>query len=349
LVFALHYELQLYADGAMFSYAVAVQDVWAFHWHNISARLSVFILTLLPAELYVGLTGSPLNGIRVYGFLFYGAPLFSLIGTFIADRSIGRIIFTYACGSTALLCPLIFGFPTEMWLAHALFWLLVNPVNQQVASRILERRGHAVVVVGDGRAAVEALEGSHGFDAVLMDVQMPEMDGLAATGAIREHERAAGGRVPIIAMTAHAMKGDRERCLQAGMDGYVSKPVEADHLIEAVETAAGSFDPSRAAARLGGDASLLRELLDLFLSDLPRMTGEIERAIRTKDAEALRRAAHALKGSVANFAAAGPVDAARRLEVMGASGDLTKVKEAFAELSTALTTFTKDASKGRAR
>ena len=122
LVVALQYELQLYADGAMFSYAVAVQDVWAFHWHNISARVSVFILTLLPAELYVGLTGSPLNEIKVYGFLLYGAPLFSLIGTFIADRSNGRIIFTYACGSTALLCPLIFGFPTEMWLAHALFW-----------------------------------------------------------------------------------------------------------------------------------------------------------------------------------------------------------------------------------
>ena len=122
LVVALHYELQLYADGAMFSYAVAVQDVWAFHWHNISARVSVFILTLLPAEIYVGLTGSPLNGIKMYGFLLYGAPLFSLICTFVADRSNGRIIFTYACGSTALLCPLIFGFPTEMWMAHALFW-----------------------------------------------------------------------------------------------------------------------------------------------------------------------------------------------------------------------------------
>ena len=122
LVVALHYELQLYADGAMFSYAVAVQDVWAFHWHNISARVSVFILTLLPAEIYVGLTGSPLDGIKMYGFLLYGAPLFSLICTFVADRSNGRIIFAYACGSTALLCPLIFGFPTEMWMAHALFW-----------------------------------------------------------------------------------------------------------------------------------------------------------------------------------------------------------------------------------
>lgn len=119
---AVHYELQLYADGAMFSYAVAVQDVWAFHWHNISARMSVFFLTLWPAEAFVGLTGSPRGGIVVYGLLFYIAPLFGLIGTFAADRSRGRIISVYACCSTAVLCPLVFGFPTEMWLAHALFW-----------------------------------------------------------------------------------------------------------------------------------------------------------------------------------------------------------------------------------
>jgi len=119
---ALGYELEFYADGAMFSYAVAVQDVWAFHWHNISGRMSVFFLSLLPAETYVGLTGSPGGGIVVYGLLFYLAPLAGLIGTFAADRSRGRVIFVYACCSTALLCPLIFGFPTEMWLAHAVFW-----------------------------------------------------------------------------------------------------------------------------------------------------------------------------------------------------------------------------------
>jgi hypothetical protein len=119
---ALRYELELYADGAMFSYAVAVQDVWAFHWHNISGRLSVFLLSLLPAEIYVGLSRNPGAGIVVYGLLFYLAPLAGLIGTFAADRSHGRIIFVYACCSTALLCPLVFGFPTEMWMAHAVFW-----------------------------------------------------------------------------------------------------------------------------------------------------------------------------------------------------------------------------------
>jgi hypothetical protein len=122
IAIALGYQLQLYADGAMFSYAVAVEDVWAFHWHNISGRLSVFFLSLLPAETYVRVSGNRGAGIMVYGALFYAAPLAGLIGTFAADRSRGRSIFVYACCSTALLCPLVFGFPTEMWFAHAVFW-----------------------------------------------------------------------------------------------------------------------------------------------------------------------------------------------------------------------------------
>jgi hypothetical protein len=122
VVIALSCQLELYGDGAMFSYAVAVQDVWAFHWHNISGRTSVFLLTLLPAEGLVGITDDPWVGIIAYGFLFYVAPLAGLAATYAADRSPGRLIFLYACVSTALLCPLIFGFPTEMWLAHAIFW-----------------------------------------------------------------------------------------------------------------------------------------------------------------------------------------------------------------------------------
>jgi len=122
VIVALEYDLQLYGDGAMFSYAVAAQDVWAFHWHNISGRLTVFLLTLWPAELFAGATGNPWDGVEAYGFLFYVAPLIGLLATFSADRSKRRIIFTYACFSTALLCPLVFGFPTEMWMAHALFW-----------------------------------------------------------------------------------------------------------------------------------------------------------------------------------------------------------------------------------
>ena len=112
----------MYADGSIFSYAVAVQDAWAFHWHNISARLFVYLFCLLPAETYVGLTGDARGGVFVYGLLHFAAPLLGLALTWAADRSAGRIIFCCACLSTACLCPLVFGFPTEMWMAHALFW-----------------------------------------------------------------------------------------------------------------------------------------------------------------------------------------------------------------------------------
>jgi hypothetical protein len=122
IVVGLFYELQLYGDGAMFSYAVAVQDVWAFHWHNISGRLTPYLLSMAPAEAFVALTGSPGGGVVVYGLLFTAMPLFGLLATYAADRSRHRVIFTYACCSTAALGPLVFGFPTEMWIAVALFW-----------------------------------------------------------------------------------------------------------------------------------------------------------------------------------------------------------------------------------
>jgi two-component system, sensor histidine kinase and response regulator len=109
-----------------------------------------------------------------------------------------------------------------------------NTVNQKLATRLLEKRGHAVVVTGNGREALEALE-RQSFDLVIMDVQMPEMDGFEATAAIRTRENGTGAHIPIIAMTAHAMTGDRERCLAAGMDGYVSKPIQAKELFETIE------------------------------------------------------------------------------------------------------------------
>ena len=113
-----------------------------------------------------------------------------------------------------------------------------NAVNQTLAARLLEKRGYAVSVVGDGRAAIAALE-KDSFDIVLMDVQMPHMDGFEATAAIRAKEKLTGGHIPIIAMTAHALKGDEERCLSAGMDGYVSKPIRTGELFAAIEGAIG--------------------------------------------------------------------------------------------------------------
>jgi len=109
-----------------------------------------------------------------------------------------------------------------------------NAVNRKVAVRLLEKRGHTVVAVEDGRQALRALDGER-FDIALMDVQMPEMDGFEATAAVRARERVEGGHLPIVALTAYAMKGDRERCLEAGMDAYVAKPVNADELFATLE------------------------------------------------------------------------------------------------------------------
>ena len=126
-----------------------------------------------------------------------------------------------------------------------------NAVNQKLAVRLLEKQGHAVAVVGNGREALAALEAGD-FDAVLMDVSMPEMDGLEATGQVRRREAERGGRhMPIIAMTAHAMKGDRERCLAAGMDGYVSKPIRPDELARALADAAPAELPANPPADSG--------------------------------------------------------------------------------------------------
>jgi CheY-like chemotaxis protein len=133
-----------------------------------------------------------------------------------------------------------------------------NPINQQVAKRILEQQGHTVTVACDGRAAAD-LAAQHAFDVVLMDVQMPEMDGFEATAAIRAHERTTGAHVPIVALTAHAMRGDRERCLDAGMDAYLSKPVrrlELQAVLEALlpSVPSGPVQDTAALAAVGGGA-----------------------------------------------------------------------------------------------
>jgi len=122
IVVGLYWDLEMFGDGSIFSYSVAVADGWRMHWHNIACRLFVHLFCHLPAETYVRLTADPRGGILIYGFLFFGAQLFGLIATFALDRSRQRLLFSYACASTALLCPLVFGFPTEMWMAHALFW-----------------------------------------------------------------------------------------------------------------------------------------------------------------------------------------------------------------------------------
>jgi PAS domain S-box-containing protein len=224
-----------------------------------------------------------------------------------------------------------------------------SAVNQQVTVGMLERAGHEAVVAGDGREAVEALE-REPFDLVLMDVQMPELDGLEATAAIRERERTRGGHVPIVAVTAHAMKGDADRCLAAGMDAYLAKPVQTRQLFATIEKLLGVetpeaapptptsgaqgavLDEERLLDRLGGDRRALARIAKLFLADAPVQLARIREALESRDAPGLRAAAHALKGSVANFAAPEATAAALRLQQLGEAGRMTGTRSAYARL-----------------
>jgi PAS domain S-box-containing protein len=211
-----------------------------------------------------------------------------------------------------------------------------NVVNQRVAMRLLEKRGHAVSVVDSGRRAVSAaLEGE--FDAVLMDVQMPELDGFEATAAIRKAERQDGRHVTIIAMTAHAMKGDRERCLSAGMDGYVSKPLSPEALYAAIEgRPAVASSPEAVAldeaaiAKHFGDDEFFREVAGVFLESYPAWLADLKSAAQADDAEKLRLAAHTLKGAVSHFGAAAVYESAGRLEQLGKDG---RPRDAAAEIA----------------
>jgi PAS domain S-box-containing protein len=232
-----------------------------------------------------------------------------------------------------------------------------HQVNQLVATRILEKLGHEVTVVSSGREAVFAVQ-SGKFDLVAMDVQMPEMDGLEATAAIRNWERAPGTHIPIVAMTAHAMKGDRERCLEAGMDGYTSKPIRVKELEQVIsELAPTTSMKGRTAKRgdrksvidhdavlegFGGSRSLLKKIVRLFLADYPRRVKEIKQSIRQGDATALARAAHALKGSVGNFAAKEAFAIAQRLENVGRNGQLDTAGEGCIALESELALVSKE-------
>ena len=227
-----------------------------------------------------------------------------------------------------------------------------NPVNRTLVTTLLRKRGHQVTAVDNGLEAVEAIQSAADapFDVVLMDLQMPEMGGLEATQAIREQEAGGTGRVPLIALTAHAMQGDRERCLDAGMDGYLSKPIDVDELIATVErfgdgvpavvpeaaapeaAAPTVFDERAALAYSGGDRQLLKDVIKLFRSDYPTSLRRIDRALRRRDHEALRLAAHGLKGAIATVGSSAGRQAAAELEQTARSQSFEAAEQAYARL-----------------
>jgi CheY-like chemotaxis protein len=202
-----------------------------------------------------------------------------------------------------------------------------------------------VTVVGNGLEALAAHDRGK-FDVVLMDLQMPELGGFDATAAIRARESRSGTRLRIVAMTAHAMRGDRERCLAAGMDGYIAKPIDARTLFGVVEepamtppvttspaAAAGIFDRSSLLARLSGDEELLGVVVGLFLEDCPQRVTAIRAAVDAGDADRVRFEAHALRGAAANLSAASVAGVARSLEALGAERRLEDADAAWHQLS----------------
>jgi two-component system sensor histidine kinase/response regulator len=233
---------------------------------------------------------------------------------------------------------------------RALEVLLVedNVVNQKLALLLLERRGHSVTLAGNGREALKVLE-KRSFDVCLMDIQMPELNGLETTAAIRAKETGTPYHLPIIAMTAHAIKGDREICLQAGMDGYLSKPVRADEMFQTIEGLLGgrsssasagfpglakpqAFDEAAFLSRMDGSYEVCVQIAETFFAECPKLMAALHVALYRKDAIELASLAHAMKGTISNFTDGAAFQSAVRIEQLAKEADLHRAGEAFKRL-----------------
>ena len=213
-----------------------------------------------------------------------------------------------------------------------------NKVNQMLAVALLGKRSHQVTLAGNGREAVELVRNSE-FDLVLMDVQMPEMDGLEATRIIREMEAAKPRRLPIIAVTAHAMTGDRERCLDAGMDDYVSKPIDPVRLEAAIERWTGElpdFEHARALELVEGDRGAFRSVARLFLEQTPQEMAAIRRALNDGDALGLERSASTMEDAAQTLAMPRLRDVAHRIAIHSRRGELEQAAALVVELDEAI-------------
>jgi two-component system sensor histidine kinase/response regulator len=224
-----------------------------------------------------------------------------------------------------------------------------NDVNRRLATKLLEKHGHFVIAASNGREALALLEQGP-IDLILMDAQMPEMDGLEAMRIIREKEKHSGGHIPIISVTARAMKGDRENCLQAGADDYVSKPLQPSELFSAIERRCPDVresssgleifgeiaDASKMLERCQGDCQLLAEIIDLFQGSSEALLQDIATALKRGDTAGLASAAHTLKGAIGNFTATGAYLAAEKLEHDARHNDLSAARANFSQLEAAV-------------
>lgn len=222
-----------------------------------------------------------------------------------------------------------------------------NIVNQRVAVKMLERQGHSVQVASNGNQALAAMEKNE-FDLVFMDVQMPEMDGMQTVELWRQRELKTGRHLPIVAMTAHAMTGDRERCLAAGMDDYLSKPINQPEVVAVLARMLPSIDAAqqtalvqakipadqspacdlaRALAQLDGDEEFLKDLAGLFLDTIPDMLQSLQTATEALDAPQVSELAHTIRGSLATFCAQPACESALKLERAGRAGEVEQLQE----------------------
>jgi PAS domain S-box-containing protein len=230
-----------------------------------------------------------------------------------------------------------------------------NPVNQRLAIRLLEKAGHYVILAVNGKEVLKVLKQAHPprIDIVLMDIQMPEMDGMEATAAIRDSEKSSGEHLPIVAMTANAMRGDRERYLGGGMDGYISKPINSRGLLAEIERCLAGIERNAKMAenpsqhgeqldraslleRVEGDQGLLAEMIQLFLADAPQLLGAMRSALQQGDMILLERSAHSMKGAAGNMSAQATVNSALQLEQSAKKGDAESSKANLAALETAV-------------
>lgn len=227
-----------------------------------------------------------------------------------------------------------------------------NPANQKLVLYLLQKQGYTLEVANDGKEALALLEkaGPNGFDLVLMDIQMPLMNGFEVTRIIRQNEKEFGAHLPIIALTAHAMKGDLERCLQAGMDAYISKPIDREELFAIVQrltrgrpghssprfegaTRPDVLDTAECLARVGGNSKLIRELAELFLQACPRLLEELNQAVVDRDRGRLQSIAHTVKSSAGNLSGKATLRAAQDLEREASCGDFETIYKACSTLA----------------